>query len=297
MDIKNLTTFIYVAELGNFSRAGEKLGYSQPTVSVQIKQLEQELGYPLFDRVGHAVFLTDKGREILHRAQHICRLCRELTQNENAPDHEVSGLVRIAMADSLREPLLSVGFETFRKHYPNISIAVTTGGTPELFSMLNHNEADFVCTLDSHFYDTNYVIANEEKIGVHFVASAQHPLANRKDISKEDLLRENFLLTERGMSYRRLLDAWMAQDNHEIQPVLEVGSADLLCRLVEQNAGVSFLPDYVTEDAVRRGAIVRLHTPEFQPDLWKQLIYHREKWVSLPMKIVIDYFSGILVSN
>ena len=129
MDLKYLTTFVYVAELGSFSRAGEKLGYSQPTISVQIKQLEQELGYPLFDRVGHAVFLTDKGREILHKAQYICHLCQDLTQNKTAQDREMSGLVRIAMADSLCTPLLSIGFEAFRKQYPNISVVVTTGGT------------------------------------------------------------------------------------------------------------------------------------------------------------------------
>ena len=65
MDIKNLNTFIHVAELGSFSKAGERLGYSQPTVSVQIRQLEEELGAQLFDRVGHAVRLTEKGRELV----------------------------------------------------------------------------------------------------------------------------------------------------------------------------------------------------------------------------------------
>ena len=66
MDIKSLNTFIHVAELGSFSRAGERLGYSQPTVSVQIRQA---LGIRLFDRIGHAVRLTEKGRDMLFYAQ------------------------------------------------------------------------------------------------------------------------------------------------------------------------------------------------------------------------------------
>ena len=66
MDIKNLITFVQVAESGSFSKAGEILGYSQPTVSVQIRQLEQELGTKLFDRVGHMVRLTQKGHDTLH---------------------------------------------------------------------------------------------------------------------------------------------------------------------------------------------------------------------------------------
>ena len=79
MDIRNLTTFVHVAELGNFSRAAERLGYSQPTISVQIRQLEEELGFRLFDRIGHAVRLTDKGREILGYAQQVCILAAILS--------------------------------------------------------------------------------------------------------------------------------------------------------------------------------------------------------------------------
>ena len=62
MDLRALQIFIEVAELGSFTRAGARLGYSQPTVSFQIRHLEQELGVPLFDRIGHTVSLTDAGR-------------------------------------------------------------------------------------------------------------------------------------------------------------------------------------------------------------------------------------------
>ena len=63
MDIKNLTTFIYVAELNSFTKAAEKLGFSQSTVSFQIRQLERELNSQLFERVNHTIALTEKGRE------------------------------------------------------------------------------------------------------------------------------------------------------------------------------------------------------------------------------------------
>lgn len=112
-------------------------------------------------------------------------------------------------------------------------------------------------------------------------------------MDKQILLEQDFLLTEQGMSYRRLLDEWMARDSLQIQPVLESGSTDLLCRLVEQGAGVSFLPDYVTEGSVKRGTIVRLDAEDFRPELWVQLLYHRNKWVSRSMQAVIDHLSGI----
>ena len=79
MDIRNLTTFVHVAEQGSFSRAAERLGYSQPTISVQIRQLEQELGFRLFDRIGHAVRLTDQGHQALRHAHQVCLLCQQMS--------------------------------------------------------------------------------------------------------------------------------------------------------------------------------------------------------------------------
>lgn len=288
MDIKNLNTFIHVAELGSFSKAGERLGYSQPTVSVQIRQLEEELGAQLFDRVGHAVRLTEKGREVLQSAQQILRISQEMGHSQ-----ERMVTIRLATADSLCIPLLHKEFSVLRQQHPNIRLNLTAAGTGDLFRLLDHNEVDLVCTLDNHIYNTNYVIAAEERIGVHFVVSAAHPLARKKQLTKEDLLHEDFLLTEHGMSYRRLLDEWMARDSLQIQPVLETGSADLLCLLVEQGVGISFLPDYATAQAVQRGTVVRLEAEDFSPELWVQLLYHRNKWVSRSMQAVLDHLAGV----
>lgn len=292
MDIKNLNTFIHVAELGSFSKAGERLGYSQPTVSVQIRQLEEELGAQLFDRVGHAVRLTDKGREILQSAQQILRISQEMAH----AGQDRMTTIRLATADSLCIPLLHKEFSVLRQQNPNIRLNLTAAGTGDLFRLLDHNEVDLVCTLDNHIYNSNYVIAAEERVGVHFVVSATHPLAKKKQLTKDDLLHEDFLLTEHGMSYRRLLDEWMARDSLQIQPVLETGSADLLCLLVEQGVGISFLPDYATAQAVRQGTVVRLDAEDFSPELWVQLLYHRNKWVSRSMRAVLDHLAGVCLT-
>ena len=290
MDIKNLTTFIQVAELNSFSKAGDRLGYSQPTVSVQIRQLEEELGAQLFDRIGHAVRLTEQGHKLLPYAQQVVRLCTEMTQTGES---EKPALIRLATADSLCTPLVMKPLAQLHRDHPNMLLQVTTAGTDQLFSLLDHNEVDIVCTLDSHIYNNRYVIAAEEQVGVHFVAHRDHPLAGRQ-LTRQDLLGEKLLLTEKGMSYRRLLDEWMAQNSMEVTPALEIGSADLLCRLVEENMGISFLPDYVTQKAVDAGIVVRLQAEDFQPQLWKQLLYHREKWLSPPLQTVIAYLSKSL---
>ena len=292
MDLRSLNIFIEVAELGSFTRAGEKLGYSQPTISFQIKQLEKEMGVPLFDRIGHTVSLTDAGRDALGYAQQICHMSQEMVLG-TAGRREASGVLRLGMADSLCAPLIAGQFRKFRSQYPKISLQISTGDTGMLLEYLDHNEVDMICTMDDHVYDPNYIIANEEEIETHFVASSQNPLSDRKMVHLDELILQPFLLTEKGMSYRRLMDERLARNSREIQPVLETGRADLICSLVEENAGVAFLPDYVTEDGVRKGTLKRLHVEDFKVPVWKQVLYRREKWVSMQMRAMIDHLAGI----
>ena len=162
---------------------------------------------------------------------------------------------------------------------------------------MDHNEVDVVCTLDSPIYDNSYMIASEENIGVHFVVSSENPLAKERQIGIHQLLDQSFLLTEKGMSYRRLLDERLARSQLEIHPVLEGGRADLLCEMVAQDLGIAFLPDYVTRAAVKDRRVVRLEVEDLDIQVSKQLIYRRDKWISLQMKAILGHLEGILLQS
>ena len=287
MDIKNLTTFIYVAELRSFTKAADRLGFSQSTVSFQIKQLETELSCQLFERINHTVHLTEKGREVLEYAHQINRMTREL--KDSMKEEASSGYIRLAMADSLCTSLLSRDFLRFRELYPNISLKIIAAGTEEMFRLMNHNEADAILTLDNHIYNTEYRILREEKVRTFFVAGAGTRIASASSLSIEELLLQPFILTEKGMSYRRLLEEKLAELSLEVQPVLEIGSTELICSLVEQGAGISFLPEYVIKDRVEAGTLVCLPVSGLEIHVWKQLLYHRNKWVSPQMERVLKY--------
>ncbi len=183
MDIKNLITFIQVAERNSFTRAAEALGYSQSTVSFQIKQLETELNTQLFERINHTVALTEKGREVLKYAHQIHRLTLELGENMR-DEKDLQGHITLATADSLCESLLKDGFPGFRARHPGISLKIIAAGTEEMFRLLNHNEADAILTLDSHIYDREYRIIQEEKMEMHFVAWAGCPLEGYSQIGR-----------------------------------------------------------------------------------------------------------------
>lgn len=290
MDLQNLNIFIQVAELKNFTKAGKKLGYSQPTVSFQIKQLEEQMGTKLFDRVGHTVTLTEHGKEALKYAQAICHMSDEMMQSA-VKSKDTKGTIKIGLPDSLCTPFIINRFEGFHRKYPQISLHITNAGTDTMFHMLDHNEADIICTLDSPIYDVNYVVAHEEKIGTSFVASSSNPLSKLKKITIEKLLEQPFILTEKGMSYRRLMDERLAKEGLEIQPMLEIARTDLICDLVAADEGVSLLPDFVTEDAVKEGRIVRLPVKGYEIDIWKQLVYRKDKWISRQMEAIIEHMA------
>ena len=144
-------------------------------------------------------------------------------------------------------------------------------------------------TLDNHIYNRDYVIVCEEKLGTHFVAAADNELSRKKNIPVAEIVKHPFILTEKGMSYRRIMDEKLASMSLEVNPVLEVGNADLICRLVSKNMGISFLPDFVAQEYVDAGKLKYLDTESFEVDVWKQLLYHRDKWVNDSMKAVMEY--------
>ena len=288
MDLKNLTTFLQVAQLGSFTRAGVSLGCSQSTISFQIRQLEEELGFPLFERINRTVVLTDKGREVMAYAQQIQNMTAQLRQNLQS-NQTRAVRIRVAMSDSLCNSLLEENFQQFLTEHPGISLKIVAAGTEEMFRLLDHNEVDAILTLESHIYNTEYVIVREEKVENHFVAAAGSDLAGLGEIAPEALVKQPFILTEKGMSYRRLLDEQLAQRSLEVNPVLEIGNPHLICQLVQQGAGVSFLPDFVTEKAVEAGSLVYLDVPGINVSIWKQLLHHRDKWISPQIDSVLQY--------
>lgn len=286
MDIKNLTTFIYVAEMNSFTKAADALGYTQSTISFQIKQLENELNCQLFERINHSVSLTQKGKELLEYAHRFKKMTDEL--KEGMTDRKVPmGHVKLATASSLCKDMIGKNYADFYKMNKGITLKVIEAGTGEMLRMVDHNEVDMILTLDSHIYDGDYIIAKEERVGVHFVASPDYEI--EEGITIEKLIRHPFLLTEKGMSYIRIFEEKLAERSLEIIPALETGNTDIICDIIKQGVGIGLLPDYVTEERVKKGEIRYINVKDFEIEVWKQLLYHKNKWVSKEMEAVLEY--------
>ena len=290
MEIRNLMTFVQVAELNSFTKAAQALDYSQSTVSFQIKQLETELGCLLFERINHTLILTDKGRELLEYAHKVAHLTNEFHQSIHR-DGVVTGFVHVLTPDSICEAMLLENYKDFYTRYPGIRLKFSTADTENMFRILDRNEADAMLTLDSRVYQKDYIIAKESQVATHFVVGSDSPLAKRSAISLQELVNAPFILTEQGMGYRGALDKRLAKMSLAIQPVLEIGRTDIITTLLEEGNAVSFLPDFITRRKVEEGTLTYLNVPEMDMDIWQQLIYHRNKWISGALETFLQYVS------
>ena len=296
MELRNLITFIHVAELGSFTRAAEALDYSQSTVSFQIKQLEDELGCLLFERINHTITLTERGHELVSYAHKIRALTDDFREGMTK-EEACSGHIHIVTPDSVCEEMISAHYSDFHRKYPGISIRFSTGDTSDMLNMIDHNEADVIITLDRRQYHKDYVIAGEEKLPMHFVAASNSKYAGIRDLSIVDIIEEPFVLTEYGQGYRRVFDRELAKKSLEITPVLEIGRTDIITSVLAENDMISYLPDFVTEPLIASGKLCYLDVCDLNIDVWKQLIYHKNKWMSKSMKLFIDYIKEHEFSN
>ena len=124
---------------------------------------------------------------------------------------------------------------------------------------------------------------------MHFVAGADSRFAGIKELSIKDIINEPFILTEYGQGYRRVFDRELAKKSLEITPVLEIGRTDIITTMISQSDMLSFLPDFVTKQLVEQGKLCYLDVCDMNIDIWKQLIYHKNKWLSKSLKTFIDY--------
>lgn len=287
MELRTINTFLHIAELHSFSQAARELGYSQSAVSAQIAQLEAELETPLFDRVGKTVRLTDAGQTFLGYARSLLATAQQ-ARAALQPARQVRGTLRIALADSVCSTFLPDLLQRYHALCPQVELVLRTATADEMLQLLGTNQIDLAYTLDQPLVQPSFVLAVDEPEPICVVAPAGHPLAEKPSVSLEELAQQEFLLTERGMSYRDALDQCMAAHHLTVKPYLELGSASLLCQMVEHGMGLSFLPEYIVRDALAAGSLARLNVPACCIEMRRQLFYHKDKWLTPQMKGFIE---------
>ena len=284
MEFREITTFLQVAQHQSFSKAARQLGYSQAAVTIQIKQLENELGVHLFDRIGKQISLTHQGQVFY---QYAISIQKDLAQARQAvsDSSELNGKLCLGTIESICASIFPELLSEYHRLYPEVTISIVTDSPDVLLERINENAIDIVYLLDRRIYDNRWhktLEIPEENI---FVASPGHELAQAdRELELDEVLQFPFLLTEKDASYRHMLEQYLAASDRSIRPFLEIGSTEFIIHMLLKNTGISFLPEFTIRREVEQKRLTALKVRGFQMQTWRQIFYHKDKWVTREMQ-------------
>jgi DNA-binding transcriptional LysR family regulator len=257
VEIRQLRAFVAIAESGTFTAGALRVHVTQAAISMQIRQLETEIGAKVFVRAPRHVILTEAGEQLLRRARHILR------EHDAALDEiaELAGAergrLRIGSASAmvLTEQLPSM-LKELRKQHPAAEIAVTSGTSEVLVDQILAGEVDvaFVSLpVDVRGIKTER-LSQDQLVAI---ASPRHKLAKQKTISAYTLAGERLILGERGGNTRRLIDQFFAQAGVTLHVAMELSRQQAIKRMVEEDMGVGIVPLQSVKEEVDKGRLIR----------------------------------------
>lgn len=287
MEIRNLVTFLEVSQLKNFTRAAERLGYSQSAVTVQIKQLESELGVSLFDRIGKSVRLTEYGHSFIEFASDAVSAMNR-AESFNTAMEQHSGVIRFGVVGTILSAVLIEVIRKFKKMYPKVVISVSEGSSAELEKMIRRCDIDLAYFLDYKTPSNDWVRVREEKEPIIFVTNPDAAIASKGKLNLSNLVGEQFILTPKGENYRSLFDNALVEHSINIEPTIELENTDMIMRLLMKEPYISILPEFSVRKYLKSGKLIKLDVGDCEMHQYSQLAYLKGKAVSPHMQCFID---------
>lgn len=287
MELRNLKTFKVIADVGGFTRAAEHLGYAQSTITAHIQALEEELGAPLFDRLGKKVVLTETGKHLMPYAIEMLNL---YTTAKNVSDlkGELSGTIRIGATESLTVYRLPAIIREYKKKYPQVHITLKPATCWNLRDDLRKGEIDLAFLLESERIDPDLYIEKLVDESMTLIAPDNHPLTNQTLDALKPAINDTILYTEQGCSYRDLFDAFLRKQGISTESALEFGSVEAIKQCVISGLGISLLPLITVQSELNEGKLTSLDWDKKEGNVVTSLAYHKNKWLSPALKMFIQ---------
>ena len=278
MDLDQLHTFLEIVRLKSFSKAAQTCYRTQPAISAQVRQLEQELNTTLFERLGTKISLTVAGRILAEHAEQILALRRRAQDSINELEKVPRGELLIAANEATCIYVLPAVFAEFKKQFPNVQLLVDRSYGARVVQAVLDNLADFGITqlpVEEKKLQVVKIYSDEIKL----LVPTGHKLASYERIMPRDLLGHPVLLPKTGTTRARL-NAWLDSVHEELNVSMELDSTEMIKRFVMANLGVSFLAASHCQEEVAASRLVAVSLgPE--PMIRKVgLIYRRDKVLS-----------------
>lgn len=294
MEIRNIKTFIKVAEMGNFSRAAAELGYAQSTVTTQIQALERELKTALFERNGKKIMLSAAGEEFQQFAYQMVR-CEEMALEHFSNEKEPRGHLKVGVMETICASRYGQIFKLYLKKYPKVRLTTEVATTLECMDRLSKGTLDVILTVDQKIVRPAWKTAHILDTEICFFCSSHHPFACGRPVTMEELIREKFIQIEEGCNYRNAFEQYLAAQGKSVLNIQEVGYTQMIIDCVVDNMGISLLPRFTLTEALGRGEIAVINVRDYSFSMYMQVIYNKNRWVTPALRAFLQMTKEYLV--
>ncbi|MBU2549946.1 MAG: LysR family transcriptional regulator [Proteobacteria bacterium] len=292
MDLQRLKTFRTVATLMNFNQAARILHFAQSTVSAQIRTLEDEVGAPLFDRLGKKVLLTEAGEKMLGYAHKILAIEEEALA-EIRGRSGAGGRINLRAPQTVAACHLPDVLADFLPRFPSVGFDLSQCAFTALVHEMAIGVVDLAFLLSDSIQAENL---NVELLGVETLrvtAGAGHRLTGRKGASFPDLEGETLFLPKADCGYRMEFEQSLMSRKVTPGRIIDVNSLDAIKQFVARGLGVTVMPDVAVRDEIARGRMAAL---DWQEDMETGvlMIWAKGKWLSPILREFMDTARRVL---
>jgi DNA-binding transcriptional LysR family regulator len=274
LNLDQLRTFAGVVEHKSFSAAAERLGISQPAVSVQVRQLERRFGVKLIERVGRNATPTAAGLEFLAHARNVEAAVGAATDAMAPHASGAVGHVRLGTGATACIYLLPPILRDLRQRLPSLDIVVSTGNTPDMLRAVEENRIDVgLVTLPApgRMFDVRPVLEDE-----FVVVTSRDGARLPRDVTAAELAKLPLVQYEPGANTRRIVDEWALRAGVSLKPIMELGSVEAMKELIGAGLGCGVLPRMALR---RKQAADPFAVRSLKPRLYRKLglVLRRDK--------------------
>ncbi len=296
MEVRQLQIFCTLAEELNFTRTAERVHTVQSNVTAQIKALEEELGVPLFDRLGRRVALTDAGRRFQPFAAQALAVMEQGQRTVQAGS-EPCGPLRIGAPESVLTYRLPPVLRDFRRRFPHVELIFRPHADDGLAIELETGKIDMVIHMGDCVPNSAFECIPLRTQRIFLLCHPSHPLAGQRTVKPSDLAGQTLLLTEAGCGYRAKLDRTLAMQNIRPGHVTEFSSVEAIKQCVAAAMGLALLPAIVVARELRQHQFKALHWAGPSLDIATHILWHKDKWVSPAMAAFRDMVESKLAEE
>ncbi|MCC7234596.1 MAG: LysR family transcriptional regulator [Bryobacterales bacterium] len=278
MDLDQLRTFLEIVRLKSFSKAAQTCFRTQPAISAQVRQLEQELNAPLFERLGTRIALTPAGRIFAEYAEQLLDLRRRAQDAINELERTPRGELVIAANEATCIYVLPEVFSEYKQLFPNIQLQVERSYGSAIVEAIVNNQADFGVT-QMPVAEKRLQVAPIHSDEIKLIAPVGHPLASRPHILPRDLLGQPLLLPKSGTTRARL-NEWLELVEPDLQISMELDATEMTKRFVLARLGISFLAASHCAEEVEQGRLAAVSLGPEPLIRRLALVYRKDKSLS-----------------